>query len=528
MDASFFLLPDIIKKRLLLFSVLSAMISLVFFIFAVLSAAGIDESNYWENYRLILVEKEPGKDMEKAAFLLDCAFRAERLLSRYTAEIEFTDYENLVYAPLYSLKNRFNRHDPRYDDFMKKALSFFHAEGPGSREYEVFYLDKGTTYSAARKKVASTLGNSYEWVMPGGEPLFLRFYASAVFLVAVSVFIINDRKNTKFYIIQAALLLAVILLNSKTFFYQSIVILFLTRYLLILRDKAERKYVTEKLLTVKQYMDKKGILFSASIVLSFLFMPFFAASGSKGFFSVFYLLMHELFLLASFLLLSADRVAKYCHRIFYNTVISPVKKAKIFTFPLLQFCVIYILAAGAAPFYYSSNSIKYPVPAGFYSYPEEMVTLGIVNSFSEVSEKGEVFPDFSDYVKHLAYQNRLPYTADYSIPSHNEEIMVSYYVTGENQVRHEKRGVNRFTDSWLIDSISIGEERGITGLLLGSKGLIIHGVAGTSPGLCFLIPAIFVFIYPLMTHIFFKGRTTEKTGFHRIISLIKRRKQQAA
>ncbi len=302
----------------------------------------------------------------------------------------------------------------------------------------------------------------------------------------------------------------------------------MTRYLLIVRDKAEKKYVTEKALTLKQYIDKKNILFFVFIVLSFLLVPVFAVPGSKGFFSVFYLLMHQLFLLSSFLLLSANRVAKYCHRIFYNTVILHVKKAKFFTFPLFQFCVIYILAAGAAPFYFSNNTIKYPVSAGFYDYPEEMITLGIVSDFSQSSGKGSNFPDFSDYVRHLAYQKRLPYTADYSIPSHNEETMVSYYVTGENRVRHEKRGVNRFTDSWLIDSISIGEERGITGLLLGSKGLIIHGFAGTLPGFCFLIPALFVFIYPLMTHVLFKSRKTEKTGFHRIIPLIKRRKQQAA
>ncbi len=504
------------------------MLSAVFFYSAVSVVDSLNLKN-WRGYHILLAEKNDATPLVYSKLKVLSLF--DEVLSEYNATVEYTDYNNLEYITIANLEKRFNSRDPRFDSFMQKAGSYFRGN-KGLDEYSVFYLKTEADYDIVKNAVTSVLGSGTDWLMPEGETPFFNPAAFALFIIILSVFIYLERKNAFLYLLHSSPWLFVIFCNGRAYFFPSVVMLFVLRYALILEKALIDEYINTKAIDITKRYNKKLFFTLAVIFFSFIFSSLLTGGKWIALFTVLFLIFFDIFLIFSRFLYSFLRVSGYCHNVFISV---PIKKRetekKIFSMPVPVFWAVYLLSAAIIPLYFmnAGSGISYPVPVHIQKYPDGDVTLDYIKKLAEKKSFGYFLPDYSDYIRHLAYQTRLPYRSDYTVPYHNENISISHYFSEKNNFRKEKTIVSQFTDQWLMDNITIGKERGLTGLLICSEGFIQAATGNISPAAPLVIPAIFSFLYPLALCLIFGSNKSQKTGCRRnIIPLIKRRKQQAA
>ena len=517
-----------LQNKLVLFFVFAFLLTLFFFWTAINTVGSLNIKN-WKGYHILIVE-ENGNTQHVLDRLVKSGFFDE-VVSKYNTYAEYSDFNELQLIRIDRIEGRFNHSDPRLDSFLKKAGNYFRAF-KGENEYSVFYLKSDAGYQAVKNAVITLLGTDHYWIMPEGENPLFNPSALILYAIILFIFIHMDSKNTFLYLFNAVPWFFVIFINGRGYFFPSVIMLFLLKHILFLKNQIIRAYINNGKADFSEYSSIRIIITAALISLSFVISAVLTGGVWIAFFTVIFLILFELSLIASVILYSFIKAAGYVHRIFCNVSIIRESINKTF-FPMNKYYLlaVYVLSAAIIPLYFSDSSMgmRYPVPIHIENYPDSGVTLEYIKKMADKKNFSGNLPDYPEYIRHLAYQIRLPYAEKYSVPENNESISISRYYQESDAYRMEKTTVNQFTDKWLIDNITYGKGKGLTGLMISEEGFIQAAPGSTAPAAPLLIPAIFSFLYPLTLLIMLGFRKTQKTGsLESIKLLIRRRKQQAA
>ncbi|MCL2705219.1 MAG: hypothetical protein FWE72_03315 [Spirochaetaceae bacterium] len=521
------------KKVILYFSLFLA---ILFSYFALLNVKNINIKG-WKGYHILLVEKNMDNDNSIYTKLQESNFFDE-IISEYNTEVAYTNYNSLSYITVDKIEKRFKQQDPRFDNFIRKISGYFRAYFDDNL-YSVYYLKTEVGYSQTFAAINSILENNYSWIMPKYENYQLNTILLFLYILILLIFVYNNKKQWFIYMLHATPWAFLIYLSGKIYFFTALVMLFVLMLLLLIEKEVVEEYVNNKTISLKKYLNKKSA--SIAFLAIFSFMIPIAVSGARPayFITPISMLLFEFFFIISKFNFTYHKVTGFSHKIFYATRISKEKKLTIASLSIKSFTLIYFLSIATLPFYFiytGDKNLKYPLPAAHHKYPESELTLEFLKKISLDNVNNNYLPDYSEYIKHLAYQIRLPYKIDYSIPFNNEEITISNYYLEKNNYKLEKIRVNQFTDIWLNDNIAINKGKGITGLMLSNTGLIQAEAGAVVPDFpLFIIPLIFGFLYPILFYslceikFIYDVKNPQIYGTRKkIIPVIKRRKQQAA
>ncbi|MCL2480655.1 MAG: hypothetical protein FWF38_02980 [Spirochaetaceae bacterium] len=462
----------------------------------------------------------------------------DEVVSEYNTEVAYTNYNSLSYITVDKIEKRFKQQDPRFDNYIRKISGYFRAY-LDDNPYSVYYLKTETGYSQTSAVIDSILGSDYSWIMPKYENYQLNTILLFIYILILLIFICNSKKQWFIYIFHATPWAFLIYLSGKTYFFTALVMLFILMLLLLIEKEVVEEYINNRTISLKKYLNKKAVLITFAAICSFL-IPILVSSTEPDFFiAPISMLLFELFFIISQFNFTYHKIAGYSHRVFYATTIRKERKITIISLSIKSFVLIYLLSIATLPFYFfytGNKNLKYPLPAAIHKYPESELTLEFLEKISLDNANNNYLPDYCEYIKHLAYQIRLPYKIDYSMPFNNEEIIISGYYFEKNNYKMEKIRVNQFTDIWLNDNITINRGKGITGLMLSNIGLIQAETGTIVPDFpFFIIPLIFVFLYPILFYslceikFIYDIKKPQLYGTRKkIIPVIKRRKQQAA
>ena len=517
------------KKTIFYFTLLLAIL------FSYLAVSNVKSINIksWKEYHILLVEKSMDSDdsifikLQKSNFF-------DEIISEYNSEVAYSNYNSLSYITVDKIEKRFKHQDPRYDNYLSKISGYFKAH-LDNKPYSVYYLKTEADYDQVYAIINSILGYEYNWIIPKYENYQTNTILLIIYISILLLFIYNNKKDWFLYLIHALPWAFIIYQNGKSYFFTALFMLFTLMLFLLIEKEAVKEYINTKSITFKKYLDKKIILITAITIFSFIFPVLISRGGPDYFITPISIFLFEIFFISSKFIFSYNKVKGYSHKIFYAV---GIKKERIMTpLSIKSLALIYLLSLITIPFYFinsENKNIKYPVPVVMHKYPEQGLTLEYLVSISTGNEVNNYLPDYSEYIKHLAYQIRLPYKTDYSIPFDKEEITISNYYLEKNSYKIEKVTVNQFTDIWLRDNITNNKGKGIIGLMLSNTGLIQAEAGNVVPDIpLFLIPVVFGFLYPVLVYFLYDTENgIKKVQFYRtgkkIIPVIKRRKQQAA
>ncbi|MCL2792339.1 MAG: hypothetical protein FWD87_04540 [Spirochaetaceae bacterium] len=492
----------------------------------------------WEGFHILLVENSVDDTIYTK---LQASGFFDEIISKYNTKVAYSDYNTLSYTTVDKIEQRFNPLDPRFDNFMRNIPRYFQGyiyNKPAS----VYYLRTEAGYSQTSAVINSILGNNYNWVIPKYENHQLNYVLLFLYILILLVFIYNSKKQWFLYLLYAIPWAFLVHLNGKIYFFPAIVMLFILMLFLFIEKEVVKEYINNKAVSLKKYLHIKAVLIAVITIFSFILPKIIFWGSPDSYIAPIFILLYGLCFITSRLFFTYHRVTGYSHKIFYATQIRKEEKLTILSLNVKSFILIYFLLAAALPFYLfntGSKNLKYPVPVATHKYPESGLTLEFLGKVSAKNAKNNYLPGYCEYIKHLAYQIRLPFRIDFSMPFNNEEITISHYYFEKNNYNREKIVVNRFTDVWLNDNLRTSIGGGITRLMVSGSGLI-QAESGTVvldvP--LFIIPLIFVILYPILFYyLFFKELYNVIKGLKKsqiygtkkkIIPLIKRRKQQAA
>ena len=522
------------KKIVFYFTLLLA----VFFSYFAVSNVKNVNIKGWKGYHILLVEKSMDTDDSIYKTLQQSDFFDE-VISEYNTEVAYSNYNSLSYITVDKIGKRFKHQDPRFDNFIRKISGYFKAYS-GEKPYSVYYLKTEAGYSQTSAAVDSALGSGYNRIIPKYENYQLNNILLLSYILILFVFIYNSKKQWFIYLLHATPWAFLIYLNGKSYFFPAMAMLFILMLILAIEKEVAEEYIKNRTVSLKKYLNIKAFLITFLTLFSFMIPIVVSGGGPGSFITPVSMLLFELFLIISKLAFTYFKVKGYSHKIFYATLIKKEKKPAIVDLSIKSFVLIYILSVATLPFYFfktDNKNLKYPLPVAIHKYTESGLNLEFLGKISYNNKNNNYLPDYSEYIKHLAYQIRLPYKMDYSIPFNNEEITISNYYLEKNSYKREKIRVNQFTESWLIDNIAINKGNGIIGLMLSNNTGLIQAEAGVIvPDVpIFIIPLIFVFLYPILFYSLceikilydMKKPNLYGTG-KKFIPVIKRRKQQAA
>ena len=517
-----------------IFCCFALFLAILFSYFAISNVKSVN-INGWKGYHTLLVEKSTDNNSIYTK-LRESDFFSE-VVSEYNTEVEYSNYNSLSYITVDKLEKRFNKQDPRFDDFIGKISGYFNAYSD-NKPYSVYYLKTDASYNQASDAINFILGSNYRWLMPKYENYWVNAIFLFLYIFITSIFIYNNRKQWFIYLLHTIPWAFLIYFNGKSYFFPAVFMLFILRVLLLAEKELVKEYINNKTLSFNKYCDKKTIFIIGITVFSFVLPIVVSMPGADSFITPISILLFDVFFIVSNFVFTYLKVTGYSHKIFYATQIGKQRNNTIFSLSTNTFALIFFLAIATLPFYFfntGDKSIKYPVPVAIHKYPESGLTLDFLKRISLGNANDNFLPDYCEYIKHLAYQIRLPYKADYSIPANNEEVTISNYYLEKNAYKREKIRVNQFTDIWLSDNITINKGMGITGLMLSDTGLIRAETGAIVPAAVplFIIPVIFGFLYPIFFYFLYgikNGiKNTQIYGtVKKTIPVIRRRKQQAA
>ena len=170
-------------------------ISLVYIAFA--SGAGwfvyrypdLDDRQLWQEYVPVLVDKE--KFTRETAEELDSLFSSVHL---YNSEVEFFNYNGMEKIALTSVQERFDKSDPRLDNYMSNLRNLFFSR---SGHYAVIYVDTAAGPFSLYRQLRSVMEelDVGDWVIPelGFTSRFFQIGAFILFLAFV-LMVFNKRR----------------------------------------------------------------------------------------------------------------------------------------------------------------------------------------------------------------------------------------------------------------------------------------------------------------------------------------------
>ena len=523
---------NIITKKLAVQLVLTSVL-LMSAVIMLLNIIPEKKYSFWPGYHILVINKG---DNSRTAEILEKEGSFTEIVSRYNTEIEYSNYNDLEEIELSRIPDRFNNLDPRLDSYMKKAAGFFNAEFKG-KGYEIIYLKTELSENETAAVLKKLLNGKTEWQIASASYPVFKWMIFTVYLIIISTLVYVKKIKSYIFFIISALWLIVILKSDIALFYVSVINIVFISYFLEIIDLVLKKWFDENKIEINFITNIKNYLISASVVLFSNAVICFINPQIKSFLIFALVFTAESVFLFLDLNINLRKAENYMHRIFYSIPILETNKRTVFEkwimirpvyFYLLVLCI-------------SVPAVFFSAPNSRFSVPQPLLSSGIIShgnyyenikNLSEDNNDSEsvYLPDISDYISHLAYQIRLPYKQDYSLPEKGEKISISHYLLNKNNFQKEKKVAYLFTDSWLKDNIIRVKDSGLTGLMLSgnklTKVVFTNKNSAVNPG-------FFVFLYSffyitLILMVIWKEKSGKTNYEKHILPVIKRRKQQAA
>ncbi len=508
-------------------------------LFSVLDETPSKKHSFWPGYHLLLVSRNNDSSLEYISDLLVGEKIFDEIVSKYNTEIEYSNYNKLEKIRISSLEKRFNQQDPRYDSFMKKVPNYFETESEGVRK-DIIYIKTLLTERRTESVLENILPDNTEWEIASVNLKKSVFINSAVFLLIIASLVYVKKMKSAFFFLTAALWTVVILKTDAVFFCIAVINIVFVSYNIEIIELILRNWFDSRKFSIDIIVNRKSIVIGVSVFLFSNLVLAVVNPSIKSFIILYAAVSAESAILFLDLAYSLKKATGYIHRIFSCVPILETNKSRIFDRWLIikpvYFYLFVLLVSIPSVFFMqgkSTSQIPQPVDiagkSGIESFAD-MKTLSEAFPLKKMGEKDSYLPDVSDYFKHLAYQIRMPYESDYSLPEQNESINISHYILNKNNFQEEKKSAYLFTDSWLKDNIIRIKEGGLTGLMLSADNPVKVVFTDTSeivdPVLFLCIYCIFYIFLILM--VVWKEKSGKTNYEKHILPVIKRRKQQAA
>ena len=484
-------------------------------------------------YHILLLDKQ---DNSLISSLLDKSGRFDEIISSYNTDVEYTDYNKLKTVKVSRLKERFNTLDPRLDSFMDSVQKYFFTASDDF-EKEIIYIKTSLSESETVSILNDLLPEKTVWKIASlSRNSRIRFLYPFLFaLITASLVYVKKMKSFFFFFISAVWIISVY--NAEiSFFYVSVVNIVFISYIMEIIELILKNWFDSEKFGIDIIINKKNLLIAAFVfIVSNALIAFVNPSVEL------FLLFNSVFTVECLVLyldlaFSLKKASSYIHRIFSNIAIIESNKSRIFdkwliVRPVYFYLFVLLVTLPAVFLNPEKSSSMLPVPQKVHGITGDNMFSAMKQLSGFIPEnRNNVLPDISDYFKHLAYQIRLPYKNDYSLPSNNEEITISHYYSNKNNFKEGEKTVYLFTDSWLKDKIIAVKDTGLTGLMFSEDIPVKIVYSDTSSVINPLFfGSIYCIFYIVLIFIVIWKVKTEKTNYEKhILPVIKRRKQQAA
>jgi hypothetical protein len=124
-------------------------------------------------------------------------------------------------------------------------------------------------------------------------------------------------------------------------------------------------------------------------------------------------------------------------------------------------------------FFFLHHHVYIPIPTPVYAQGSE-ISLDAMRSIALKKEQN-MLPDLSDYIIHIAYQERLEYgNPEYKFPYKDEKIMLSTYERdlSENEIKKTNNVIKTFNNQWFHQVIAEIPDYSLEKMLFDQGGLV--------------------------------------------------------
>ena len=523
---------DKIIRRQTVIPLILIMLPLMAVFILTLSSGISSKYSFWPGYHILITDY---KDNSEISALLENDDNFYEIVSRYNTDIEYSNFNELEKISISSLNDRFNPADPRFDSFMKSADSYFKTESE-SIEKEIIYLKTDLSENKTAAVLENIIPEEYSWEIASLSFSRLSFIAPAVFLLITALLIFLKKMKSIFFFFISVLWVTVILKTDISFFYTAVLNIVFISYIIEIIEFIVRSWFDSGKLNINIILNRKNLIIAVSVFIFSNAVIFLINPDIKSFLLFNTVFIIECSVLFLDLVYSLKKAGSYIHRIFSSVPILETNKNRIFDKwiylkPVYFYLIVLVFTVPAVFFSAGKSSFPLPAPSSVIKSSSNLFTdLKQLNDYAPESADLQYLPDISDYFKHLAYQIRLPYKSDYSLPGNNEKISISHYILNKNNFQEEKKTAYLFTESWLKDNIIRVKENGLTGLMM-SAGTTVKVVLTDKSSVInpFSFGCLYCVFYIVLIFMVVWKEKTGKTNYEKhILPVIKRRKQQAA
>jgi hypothetical protein len=421
----------------------------------------------WDGYYTVLVDR--GADISRVSASAEKA-GIEGLLSASTARVEFSDFDRMESISISDLPARLHPEDPRLDDFLLGAGSYFVT---GSEKAHILYIPARQSPFILAGKLASAF-SGLSWSIVEWKPL--RSAVLAVFYIGIVAILCMRNRGLRWAAVFAAMPWIGFIMHGGLAGFTAAVLIYIGSVLFI----EEARPLFEHFLYYRDAgFDYKTLREPAAYMCLAAACAFFFISYSDGLFSIiplFWGVGGTLSFTAVFALFSIWKRERVEHRLFIPISILPKNwrgSGKSWKRAALAgvFCII-LSAPPAVKLLQERDPELVPRPmalAGIHGLSREaLIDLWVLH-------KDSALPDFADYVGHRAFQEGFFYGYPKEFPSEDAKITISRFVEENESIRSYEETIAEYNEEWYKGVLKSAKKSGVGGLLYrqGSKGIML-------------------------------------------------------
>jgi hypothetical protein len=433
------------------------------------------------------------------------ALRAEgftNVLSESSATVRIQAYDGMDRVRVNQLGERLDQLDPRYDPYLRRISSLFHATD-GSTAYGVYYIptERGV-FPSHRAARAALAGVTDQWSM-----LEWRVGRSAIFIVlflAAAIYLgIKLRRVRLFTAVAVPAWACFVSAGGVTGFLLAVGTLF--SFALWLSGALERLHYTGFYHQSDDYSSGRRI--AAVFMAGWLVAggTIFAVERPDQLWILLGATVVTAIVGAAALLWTYVRTNGADHRLFIPVPIRRTsaggnrRVAGRASLALTGFGLVAILLGFLGGI---RGTPAIPQPLGDGSDDLSFATLEAVWS------RGGRVPSLADYVAHRAFHEGMMYGREYGLPHTEEELTLSSYDTVAGKLTRRDRVVLSFDEEWLAGLIQGVEATNVAALYVnhgGPVGVEMRSSPGLYSALSHLIQNSALLFLVLMPFLFSRG-----------------------
>ena len=435
----------------------------------------------FKGYLTLLVRSGPGLNDFLAR--LKAEKEIEAVIAYETAPVSFTSFGGMDTVTIAALGQRFDQADPRLDPYLKQISAYF-IQKNDAEEWHVVFLRTGQNPASFYRHLKNVSADSgiewqlYEFNAQQGTYLFMLFN---LFYIILILFLHKDISH-KILTLAAILPWTYCISLGAPFFMLYLIMSF---YL--------ASFVSEYIPFCKNYVnygwqDRKNMSFFLPavilgiLVLLCLFMQMF---GQENIWEVMQSLFFSGAALLSYPLLLVVKKKLQERQGHFHVIFNPLSLVRglgrkwqvLRERRTIFYGLIGLFACSPLLFLFLSHHISIPLPTPV-SKQETEINMDSLRR-AALGKEGNLLPDLTDYIIHMAYQEGLDYgQMEYKFPEKDQQIMFSTYMTNPQDKSIRQNGIvaETYDNKWFSDLLAGIPPASLEKLLLDQGTLVTVGL----------------------------------------------------